>query len=85
MFSSEYFERISVSPGSVTATLLVGLVIYILTVVLREIIGYINLRKTFSGLPEPGKRHWLYGHLHLVSILIVLPPIHIDTYCICYK
>lgn len=66
MFSSEYFERMSVSPGSVTATLLVGLVVYILTVVLREILRQINLRKTFSGLPEPGKRHWLYGHLHLL-------------------
>jgi hypothetical protein len=44
--------------GSVAAALIVGFVVYILTIILREVWRQWNLRRIFSGLPEPGKRHW---------------------------
>lgn len=66
MFPGEYFEKISVNPGSVSAALIFGFVVYIFTILLREIFRQWNLRRIFSGLPEPGKRHWLYGHIHLL-------------------
>jgi hypothetical protein len=56
MFPGEYFET-SVNPGSVAAALIVGFVVYILTIILREVWRQWNLRRIFSGLPEPGKRH----------------------------
>lgn len=65
MFPGEYFQT-SVNPGSVAAALIVGFVVYILTIILREVWRQWNLRKIFSGLPEPGRRHWLYGHIHLL-------------------
>lgn len=70
MFSGEYFQT-SVSPGSVVAALIVGFVVYILTIILREAWRQWNLRRIFSGLPEPGERHWLYGHIHFVCIFVV--------------
>lgn len=58
--------------GPILPTVLFGAFIYVLFIVTRFIINYQRMRKFYDNLPgyKPEQKHWLRGHLPLVSIII---------------
>jgi len=60
--------------GSIVSTVLLGIFGYLLFIVIRYYVKYERMRRFYDGLPgyAPEQKHWLRGHLHMVSQCITI-------------